>query len=246
MLFIIGTLVGSFLSLAIHRIPKGENITHKRSYCPNCNRLLGFSDLIPVLSYISLKGKCKQCGLKISPRYLILELGSGIIFLLLAISLQLSMQTISVQDGVKLGLLIIYITTLLLIAGIDMKTFAISKGVLLFGLVLKVTYIIYLYVLGNNIYGYVIYLLAILVLLVIETVYVKKKQEQLYPVEILVLCMYMALWTMQSVLVLTIIGAIFIMTIKGIPLGKNAPKMSIGAYMCFANIVILIANNFVG
>ena len=66
-----GTVFGSFFTLAVHRIPRKEDITHERSYCPNCNHKLGFFDLFPVLSYIFLGGKCKYCSNKIRPRYLI-------------------------------------------------------------------------------------------------------------------------------------------------------------------------------
>ena len=80
-MFAIGTLFGSFFSLATYRIPRNQDILVKRSYCPNCKHRLEFFDLIPVLSYIFHGAKCKYCGDKISPRYLLLEISNGIIFL---------------------------------------------------------------------------------------------------------------------------------------------------------------------
>lgn len=79
-MFIIGTLFGSFLSLATYRIPRHEDIVATRSYCPNCKHRLGFFDLIPVLSYLFRGAKCKYCKEKISPRYFLLETINGIIF----------------------------------------------------------------------------------------------------------------------------------------------------------------------
>ncbi len=79
--FIIGTLFGSFFTLATYRIPRKQDIVFKRSYCPNCEHELGFFDLIPVLSYIFLGGKCKYCKQKISIRYPLFELSNGAIFL---------------------------------------------------------------------------------------------------------------------------------------------------------------------
>src|SRR5574344_1035034 len=73
-IFIIGTMMGSFLTLAVYRIPLKQDITHKRSYCPNCNHRLQFLDLIPIFSYIFLKGKCRYCGNKIRARYILLEI----------------------------------------------------------------------------------------------------------------------------------------------------------------------------
>ncbi len=80
--FIIGTLFGSFLSLATYRIPRHEDIIATRSYCPTCKHRLNFFDLIPVFSYIFRGAKCKYCKQKISPRYFLLETINGIIFLI--------------------------------------------------------------------------------------------------------------------------------------------------------------------
>ena len=88
--FMIGAILGSFFTLAVHRIPIGQDITHERSYCPKCNHKLTFLDLIPILSYIFLGGKCRYCKNKIRPRYLILEILSGITILLFVISLKIN------------------------------------------------------------------------------------------------------------------------------------------------------------
>ena len=88
-----GTVFGSFFTLAVHRIPKNEDITHERSYCPKCNHKLHFLDLIPVFSYLFLGGKCRYCKEKIRPRYLLLEIFSGLVFLLLALSYNIGSQT---------------------------------------------------------------------------------------------------------------------------------------------------------
>ena len=83
MIFIMGTLFGSFFTLASYRIPRKLDIVKTRSFCPNCKHELGFFDLIPVLSYICHLGKCKYCKVKISPRYFMFELLSGSVFALL-------------------------------------------------------------------------------------------------------------------------------------------------------------------
>ena len=83
-IFIMGTVFGSFYTLAVHRIPKRQDITHTHSYCPNCNHKLGFLDLIPVFSYIFLGAKCRYCKEKIRPRYFIIELLSGSSFVIIS------------------------------------------------------------------------------------------------------------------------------------------------------------------
>ena len=84
-IFIMGTVFGSFYTLAVYRIPRKIDITHTHSFCPKCNHKLGFFELIPVWSYIFLGGKCKNCGQKIRIRYFLLEILSGLTFLALAI-----------------------------------------------------------------------------------------------------------------------------------------------------------------
>lgn len=79
-MFIIGSLFGSFFSLATYRLPRHQDIIATRSYCPNCKHRLEFLDLIPVLSYIIRGGKCKYCGDKISLRYFLLETINGFVF----------------------------------------------------------------------------------------------------------------------------------------------------------------------
>lgn len=81
--FFIGTCIGSFLTMASYRIPKKEDLIFKRSFCPKCNNKLGFLSLIPIFSWLVQGGKCRYCGEKISFRYPLIELISGIFFLLI-------------------------------------------------------------------------------------------------------------------------------------------------------------------
>lgn len=80
--FILGTVIGSFINVCIYRIPKGESIIYPPSYCPRCGYHLRPIDLIPLLSYIWLRGRCRKCGVPISIRYLFVEFLTGVIFLL--------------------------------------------------------------------------------------------------------------------------------------------------------------------
>ena len=95
-IFMIGITFGSFYTLAVYRIPKGQDITHTHSYCPNCNHKLNLFDLIPVFSYIFLGGKCRYCKQKIRPRYLILETISGLAFVGFAYLMGLSVYNLDV------------------------------------------------------------------------------------------------------------------------------------------------------
>ena len=72
-----GAIMGSFSNMLIWRLPRHENWVIKPSYCPNCGHRLGVLDLIPIVSYVILGGRCRYCKQPISPRYLIVELISA-------------------------------------------------------------------------------------------------------------------------------------------------------------------------
>ena len=84
-IFLFGLIVGSFLNCVIYRLEKEEDFIKGRSYCPKCKHKLGFWDLIPVLSFIILCGKCRYCQQKISFQYPLVELITSILFLLIFI-----------------------------------------------------------------------------------------------------------------------------------------------------------------
>lgn len=132
-IFILGLLIGSFLNVCIYRIPKGENIAYPASHCTSCGREIKPYDLIPVFSWIFLRGKCRNCGEKISSRYALVELTTAILFLLTYF-----------QYGVSIYLAryLILIPFLIVIAMIDYDTMevyttttwlAIAMGIVLLG-----------------------------------------------------------------------------------------------------------------
>jgi leader peptidase (prepilin peptidase)/N-methyltransferase len=81
-LFLIGIFIGSFLNVIIDRLPRKETIAKGRSYCEFCKKELSWYDLIPLLSFLMLKGKCRYCHKKLSLYYPIIELSTGILFAL--------------------------------------------------------------------------------------------------------------------------------------------------------------------
>ena len=82
-LLILGLIIGSFLNVVIYRLPNNKSIVSPPSSCGSCGHRLGALDLVPVLSYIFLKGKCRHCGERISIRYPLVELLTGGLFALL-------------------------------------------------------------------------------------------------------------------------------------------------------------------
>ena len=108
----IGLAVGSFLNLCIDRLPRGESIIHPPSHCEACNERLGFFDLVPVFSYIWLRGRCRYCGTALPKRLPIAELATGLIFALLFWKYGLSPQFV-------MGL--VYASLLIIIFVIDLE-----------------------------------------------------------------------------------------------------------------------------
>ena len=259
LIFCIGTLFGSFFTLAVYRIPIRQDITHTRSYCPNCNHKLGFWDMIPVLSYVFLGGKCRYCKEKIRPRYLLLEILSGIVFVLFALSIKLSIFNFNQSILVYFIVGLLYIASLFIIAGIDKEKIRIEKPVLLFGFICVSLYMMYLYIVENNtnMYRYVIYLVLSCLLILFSIVYLRKKGKDSYAIDVLVLSMLMILYTYEVVYIYTVITTLLavaiqllihkIITRKSKTVKKDSIKnikVPIGFFMCTANIVIMLTTNF--
>ncbi len=81
--FILGTAVGSFLNVVIFRLENGGKIVNDRSKCRHCRHILAWYDLIPILSFILLRGKCRYCKRPISIQYPLVEIATGVLFLLI-------------------------------------------------------------------------------------------------------------------------------------------------------------------
>lgn len=74
---LIGVCVGSFLNVVIYRLPRGMSLAMPPSHCPSCNRRLRWFENIPILSYLFLRGRCRTCRARISPRYAAVEFANG-------------------------------------------------------------------------------------------------------------------------------------------------------------------------
>jgi len=81
LIFVFGLVFGSFLNVCIYRLPLGLSAIHPRSRCPHCDKPIALYDNIPVLSWLILGGRCRHCRTRISPRYIVVELLTGFLFL---------------------------------------------------------------------------------------------------------------------------------------------------------------------
>ena len=81
----IGLAIGSFLNVVIWRVPRGESVVKPPSHCPRCQQAIRPRDNLPVLSWLRLRGRCRDCGAHISARYPAVELATAVVFGLLAL-----------------------------------------------------------------------------------------------------------------------------------------------------------------
>ena len=119
--FIFGLLIGSFLNVVIFRVEKNEHLGG-RSYCPSCKKPLAWHDLVPVFSFLWLRGKCRNCKQKISWQYPIIEIVTGLLFLLI----------FNFQFSIFNTLFLFYVAAVLIVIFvIDLKFYLIPDRVLL-------------------------------------------------------------------------------------------------------------------
>lgn len=126
MLFITGLVMGSFFNVVIFRVPEGKSIVKPRSSCGNCGTALQPIDLVPVFSFIYLKGKCRYCKTPISWQYPLVELLTGLLYVTLFLKYGLSVELFSA------GFLM---SVLLITFFIDLKHQIIPNGLVLTGLI---------------------------------------------------------------------------------------------------------------
>ena len=251
-IFIMGITFGSFYTLAVYRIPKGEDITHTHSYCPNCNHKLNFFDLIPIFSYIFLGGKCRYCKQKIRPRYLILETISGLFFVMIAYLMGLSISNLETIKIIEYVFFVLYFTFIILIAGIDKESRTINKPVLMYGVIISIMYIVYLYIIEKtSIYRYVIYIVLFIILLLLDTITLKKHAKNNYTYSILMVIIIMAIYTGEYVtinsIITTLLAISITLLIKKLQKAKNKKtdkqyneNIKIGLYLSVFNIIYFI------
>lgn len=125
-LFLIGSCVGSFLNVCIYRIPLEKSIVYPQSGCPNCKEKLQPKDMLPILSYLMLKGKCRYCEEPISVQYPAVEILTAIVWLIVYLTYGFTVETAA--------LLYLY-TVLIAVAFIDLKHMIIPNGLVITGLV---------------------------------------------------------------------------------------------------------------
>src|ERR1700690_1670185 len=129
-IFAYGLLFGSFLNVCIYRLPRGKSVVTPRSACPHCGKMIPLYHNIPVLSWLILRGKCRNCKEPISPRYLVVELLTGVLFLFCYLHFGATLATVkcAVLGFLLLGLIFADAETKLLPDAMTLPGLAIGIG----------------------------------------------------------------------------------------------------------------------
>ncbi len=133
--FLLGLAVGSLLNCIIYRLPRKESLWRERSYCPRCRHNLEGLDLIPLFSFIFLKGKCRYCQRKISWQYPLVELVTAVLFTLIYLKNPVFYPEINLQTAIAQFIFLIrgwfFVSVLFFIFIFDLKYYLIPDKIIL-------------------------------------------------------------------------------------------------------------------
>ncbi len=126
-IFLYGIVIGSFINVCIYRIPLKEDIVKERSHCMSCGHVLQWYELIPIVSYLVQKGRCRNCGTKLSVQYPLIEGTNGVLYVLIAVINGFNVDSL---------LYCLLISALIALSVIDWRTYEIPIGINVFILAL--------------------------------------------------------------------------------------------------------------
>ena len=145
-LFAFGCAIGSFLNVLIDRIPRGESISRGRSHCDSCKKTLQWYDLIPLLSFVSIGGKCRYCRAKLSWFYPLIETTTGVLFVLTFLFLTQNPEFSVYDPGSVVSLLyyLFVISILIVLFFTDLRSGIIPFVVIMPAIAVSVLYLLFL------------------------------------------------------------------------------------------------------
>ena len=232
LLFVIGASLGSFLGVCAYRIPRGLSIVKPRSYCPGCNSQLVWYDLIPVLSFFVLTGRCRWCSTKIPKLELSIEIFSG---LLLIVTFRQCGPT------VQFFLISFFVLLMLLIAIIDWKHLIIPNALVITGIILGI--ILKGFVEGKFVDAAISTLIALAVMAGIRflgNALFKKETMGMGDVKLSAVLGVFLGWQLflATLWIASIIGSIY-----GLARSGRGTKVSFGSFLAVVAIAVILFQN---
>jgi leader peptidase (prepilin peptidase) / N-methyltransferase len=133
--FVAGAVLGSFITVVAHRLPRGESFVGGRSRCLGCGAQIAARDNVPIVSWLVLRGRCRSCGEPISTRYPLTELVTGLLF-------AVTVLVLDTDDAAELALGLAFCALLVTITLTDLELRVIPNKVVLFGAIVAVAVVV--------------------------------------------------------------------------------------------------------
>ena len=232
-LFIFGTIFGSFYNVVGDRLPEGKSIVKPSSHCPKCGHKLTPLELIPIFSYLLQKGKCKSCSSKIPVFHPLFELVSGVLFALAYLSFKLTPELLVALTFISI-LLIIFVS--------DIEYMIIPDEVLVVGLVLLALEKFFIFGITNVIYSLIDGLICFVIMYLLKLLgdfLFKRESMGGGDIKLLFVFGFVLGWPMA-------VTSIFIGSIIGLPISlviiakKMSHEIPFGPLLSIGAIVVLL------
>lgn len=232
---LLGITIGSFINICIYRIFKKENMIYYPLYCEKCSERMKWYDLISLISWSYLKGRCRKCQRKLNIQFLLIELISGIMFGILYLKFGFSINFISYG----------FLSTILLISAIvDLETTYVYTSISLIGIIVGITFSILNFFEENN-FGYIIGNIGIPILLLGILNLFKDENKIIglgdFEIFIMISCYLPLIYIMLSIFLSIIFGGFFaiIMIIKKV----KKRYMPFVPYIAFGTFISIVYGN---
>jgi leader peptidase (prepilin peptidase)/N-methyltransferase len=250
---IFGLVIGSFLNVCIYRIPRDGSIAKpSRSYCPQCNHTLSALDNIPVFSYLFLRGKCRYCKGKISPRYMIVELLTTCIF---AFILYRSLNLYKFPNDIFLFLIkgCVFASFLIVISIIDFQFMLIPNKVVYPGLAVGFLFAIYETILKrdkdviiSDVLGAVAGAVIILLIALLGTYAFKKEAMGMGDIRLMAMIgMFVGFWphVLLTIILGSLLGSIIGLILIALKRKKSDSQIPFGPFLSISGLITILYGN---
>ncbi|MFA6271799.1 MAG: prepilin peptidase [Patescibacteria group bacterium] len=231
--FVYGLIIGSFLNVVVYRMKNKKDFLKGRSFCTHCRKTLSAIDLVPLLSYIMLRGKCRYCKKSISKQYPLVELGTGLVFLILYLKFGFSLE-FYIYALYSVFLIIIFVYDLLYYLVLD----SVSIPAIIIGFIGS---LVLGFPLTNILIGGIIGLTFFLLQFVIS----KGKWIGGGDLRLGLMCGFMVGWPkILPLLVVTYVsGAIISVSLLATKKKKWEDSVPLGIFLTLATLVVLLYGN---
>ncbi|MFP4187643.1 MAG: prepilin peptidase [Acholeplasmataceae bacterium] len=243
LLFIIlGTLIGSFNNVVIHRYPRGESIVKPRSRCPECGHVLAWYENIPLFSYLFLRGRCSSCKEPIPIRYFLVELLTGLLFGFAFAYYGFSAELIFALIFIDVGLIIIYID-------LDHHFIPDLFNAILF--VLASGYVVYQAVtvegfnVGTHLFGLIIGFMLLYMIRIFGELAYKREALGLGDVKLLAVGGFYLGWpnVLLTIMLASVIASVIELTLIKMKKKDRRDEIAFGPYLMGVMIILMFFGN---